>query len=85
MWLIALKGLSSSGKSMLVRFTISTDNKQATGAKKLLCKMQQTFTDTLHASRSLQPHAPRPANTPLHADSSPVPPPSHATHDRRES
>ena len=41
MWLIALKGLSSNGKSTSGRFTISTGNKQATGAKKLRCKMQQ--------------------------------------------
>ncbi len=34
MWLIALKGLAGSGKCTLGRVTISTGNKQATGAKK---------------------------------------------------
>jgi hypothetical protein len=42
MWLIALKGLAGSGKGTSGRITISTDNKQATGAKKLPCKMQQS-------------------------------------------
>jgi hypothetical protein len=38
MWLIALKGLASNGKSTLVRFTISTENKQATGTKNYCAK-----------------------------------------------
>ncbi len=89
MCLIALKGFSSNGKSTSGRFTISTGNKQATGAKKIRLQdatdLQHIFTDTPHASRSLRPHAPRPANTPLHVDSSPVPQLSHATLDRHES
>jgi hypothetical protein len=89
MWLIALKGLSSNGKSTPGRFTPRTGKKQATGEKKLPLQdatdLQQIFTDTHHASRSPRPHAPRPANTPLHVDSSPVHQPSHATLDRHES
>ncbi len=47
MWHIALKELAGSGKCTSGRFTITTLNKQATGDKKLLCKMQQTCNRSL--------------------------------------
>jgi hypothetical protein len=36
MWLVALKGLASNGKSTSSRFTINIANKQATGAIKFM-------------------------------------------------
>jgi hypothetical protein len=42
MWLITLKGLAVSGKCTSGRFIIGTDEKQASGAKKFPCRMQQT-------------------------------------------